>query len=47
VFYGQSQFALIFGSDAGALMAHDFAIRIQKLLQDRDVFVIDMLYIVG
>jgi hypothetical protein len=40
------ELALVFGCDAGFLARNHASVRIQKLLQDRDVFVVDVLDII-
>lgn len=44
---GVRQGALVFGSHSALLVAHDFAAPIQKFLQDFNILVIYIFYIVG
>ena len=43
---GVRQSALIFRSHARALVAHDFAVWIQKFLQDFNILIINIFYVV-
>ena len=44
---GVRECALILGSYATSLVAHNFAIRIQKFLQNFNILVVYIFYIVG